>query len=174
MSSQGAGVFLHHRLDPEEVAHRSWTDRFRQYSPSQGWTTFALLILALLVVGWSVTEAEWVESPGLIPVLMWAAIAGGLSWRSCARPGSCSCPPGLILGAAAVLWADGGAERRGGQRDRAVSGKCSTGWTCGGRAANSGGISTDLMPFALMMLTFGWIVGFFSSWFIFRREQRLG
>ena len=35
-------------------------------------------------------------------------------------------------------------------------------------AATSGGISTDLLPFLIMLLALGWIAGFFSSWFIFR------
>lgn len=169
MSGQGAGVFLHHRLDPEEVAHRSWTDRFRQYSPSQGWTTFALLILALLVVGWSVTEADWVESPGLIAILMWAAIAG-LVLAKLRAPWFLLMPAGLLLGAAAVLWQTAARNVEGDnaiERFREMFHRLDVWW----EAANSGGISTDLMPFALMMLAFGWIVGFFSSWFIFRRSN---
>ena len=167
MSTQGAGVFLHHRIDPEAEPHRTWFDRFRQYSPSQGWVAFALLILALLVVGESVEAAGWVKSPGLIPILIWAAIVG-LGLAKLRAPWFLLMPAGLLLGAAAVLWQTAARSVEGDsviERFREMFNRLDIWW----EAANSGGISTDLLPFALMMLTIGWIVGFFGSWFIFRR-----
>ena len=38
-------------------------------------------------------------------------------------------------------------------------------------AAAGGGISTDLLPFFVMLLVLAWVVGFFSSWFIFRHNN---
>ena len=38
-------------------------------------------------------------------------------------------------------------------------------------AAVSGGISTDLLPFSIIVLGATWIVGFFSAWFLFRRSN---
>ena len=38
-------------------------------------------------------------------------------------------------------------------------------------AASGGGISTDLLPFLVMLLAMSWIVGFLGSWFIFRRNN---
>ncbi len=170
MSAQGAGVFLHHRLDPEVAgSHRTWMDRFRQYSPSQGWTAFALLILALLVVGESVDAAGWVKSPGLIAILVWAAIAG-LVLAKLRAPWFLLMPAGLILGAAAVLWQTSARSVEGDsviERFRETFHRLDVWW----EAANSGGISTDLLPFALMLLAIGWMVGFFGSWFIFRRSN---
>ena len=170
MSAQGAGVFLHHRLDPEAVgSHRTWMDRFRQYSPSQGWTAFVLLILALLVVGESVNAAGWVKSPGLIAILVWAAIAG-LVLAKLRVPWFLLMPAGLLLGAVSVLWQTSARSVEGDnaiERFREMFHRLDVWW----EAANTGGISTDLLPFALMLLAIGWIVGFFSSWFIFRRSN---
>ena len=170
MSSQGAGVFLHHQLDPETVrSHRGWMDRFRQYSPSQGWTTVALLLVAALVVGWSVTEAEWVDSPGINTIMIWAVIAG-LLLAKVRAPWFLLMPAGLLLGAAAVLWQTSARSVEGDnpvERFREMFQRLEVWWD----AAYGGGISTDLLPFALMMLAIGWIVGFFGSWFIFRRDN---
>ena len=38
-------------------------------------------------------------------------------------------------------------------------------------AATSGGISRDLLPFSLMLMTIGWLLAYLSSWFIFRRRN---
>ena len=38
-------------------------------------------------------------------------------------------------------------------------------------AATSGGISRDLLPFSLMLMTMGWLLAYFSSWFIFRSRN---
>ena len=169
MSAEGAGVFLHHRLDPEVAqSHRSWLDRFRQYSPSQGWTTFILLILAVLIVGESVNAAEWVDSSGLVPILLLAVVAG-LILAKLRAPWFVLIPAGILLGSLVVLWqtsiqseGDSAVERM-----QEMFHRLDLWW----EAANSGGISTDLLPFVLMLLALGWIAGFFSSWFIFRRSN---
>ncbi len=170
MSTQSAGVFLHHRLDPETIAsHRTWWDRFKQYSPSQGWATFGLLILAILVVGESVTAAEWVESPGLVAVLIWAAIAG-LILAKLRAPWFLLTPAGILMGAVAVLWQTSARSVEGGdaiERIGEMFHRLDLWW----EAAYGGGISTDLLPFTLMLLSLCWIAGFFSSWFIFRRSN---
>lgn len=169
MSAQGAGVFLHHRIDPEVArSHRSWLDRFRQYSPSQGWTTLGLLVLAALIVGESVNAAEWVDSSGLIPILLLSVVAG-LVLSKLRAPWFVLIPAGLLLGALSVLWQTS-LQSEGDnviERMREMFYRLDVWW----EAANSGGISTDLLPFALMLLALGWIAGFFSSWFIFRRSN---
>ncbi len=170
MSAQDAGVFLHHRLDPEAVgSRRAWLDKLKRYSPSQGWTTFALLILAILVVAWSVTDAEWVESPGLNTIMIWAAVAGLLLAKTPA-PWFILIPGGTLLGAVAALWQTSARSVQGEdamERIREMFHRLDVWWD----AAYSGGISADLLPFTLMLLSLGWIAGFFSSWFIFRRSN---
>ncbi len=170
MSSQGAGVFLHHRLDEETIrSHRSLKDRFNQYSPSQGWTAFGLLLLALLVVGESVNAAEWVESSGLLAVLIWSAIAG-LLLSKLRAPWFVLIPVGILLGALAVIWQTSALGIEGENAIDRILGmfrRLDVWW----EAASGDGISTDLLPFTLMLLSIGWIAGFFSSWFIFRRSN---
>ncbi|HBJ31144.1 MAG TPA: hypothetical protein DDY93_07250, partial [Dehalococcoidia bacterium] len=38
-------------------------------------------------------------------------------------------------------------------------------------AANNGGISTDLMPFSLILISAAWMLGFLSSYLIFRYDN---
>ena len=38
-------------------------------------------------------------------------------------------------------------------------------------AATGGGISTDLLPVSLVVLSAAWIMGYFSSWYLFRRTN---
>ena len=49
---------------------------YSRFTPSQGWATLALLLGMLLVVGDSILAANWVETPGLISVIFWGALAG--------------------------------------------------------------------------------------------------
>ena len=48
----------------------------RRFSPSQGWATLGFLALMLVVVGESITSARWVETPGLVLLLVLSAMAG--------------------------------------------------------------------------------------------------
>ena len=170
MSTRGAGVFLHHRLDEATIrSHRTLMDRFKQYSPSQGWTTFGLLLLALLVVGESVNAAEWVESSGLVTVLLWSAITG-LLLSKLRAPWFLLIPAGTLLGVVAVIWQTSARSVEGEdaiERIREMFQRLDLWWD----AAYGGGISTDLLPFTLMLISLGWIAGFFSTWFIFRRSN---
>jgi hypothetical protein len=38
-------------------------------------------------------------------------------------------------------------------------------------AATTGGISTDLIPFTLVLIAMAWLLGYVSAWFIFRRNN---
>ena len=59
---------------PERRSARyEWLQRL---SPSEGWATFVLVAAMLFVVGWSVTDAGWVETPALRTIMFIAAVTG--------------------------------------------------------------------------------------------------
>ena len=146
-------------------AGRSLLDRF---TPSQGWLTVALLTIVLLIVGNSVTSADWVETPNLLEVLIWGA-ATGLILAKLRAPAPLLHLAGLTLGFVVVVW----------QTSSLIEGvplfeQVTELWDrlkVWYEAATSGGISTDLIPISMSFLTFGWLLGYLSSWFIFRSNN---
>jgi transglutaminase-like putative cysteine protease len=143
---------------------------YNRFTPSQGWATFALLIFLLLIVGDSVTVGNWVETPRLTSVLMFSALTG-LLFAKLRLPWFLMLPAGVILGAAIVLWQSTAlAENQDSFTDslREIFTRLDVWYD----AANSDdGISTDLMPFSLILISSSWILGFFSAWFIFRNNN---
>ena len=140
----------------------------RRYSPSQGWATLGFLALMLVVVGESITSARWVETPGLVLLLVLSAMAGMVLAKVRARWYLLQ-TLGLLVGGLVVLWrtslvidAPSTSERVREMFDRLDV------WY---EAATSGGISTDLMPFTALLLSATWLLGFFGSWFVFRRNN---
>ena len=139
-----------------------------RFTPSQGWLTVALLAIILLIVGSSVTSADWVDTPRLLEVLVWAA-AAGLLLAKLRAPAPVLHLAGLTLGFVVVVW----------QTSSLVEGlplfeQVRELWnrlTIWYEAATSGGISTDLIPISLAFLALGWILGYLSSWFIFRSNN---
>lgn len=139
-----------------------------RHSPRQGWATFAFLLMALLIVADSVNAAEWVEMDGMTAIMLWSALAG-LALAKAPGRWFALIPAGFLIGAAAVVWQTASqvegatiAARFGEMRERLAI------WW---EAATTGGISIDLLPFFIAMLSIGWTVGFLSAWFIFRRDN---
>ena len=129
---------------------------------------FLFLAAALLIVGDSVTTADWVETPSLSGVLLWAALAGLMLskvnvhaiWLHLA---------GLAIGFVVVVW-----QTTSLIPDQSILDQVPELWhrlQDWYRAAESGGISTDLLPFALILVSASWLLGYISSWFIFRRNN---
>ena len=137
-------------------------------TPSQGWATFGLLIMTLLIVGESVEAAEWVDSTGLITLLLWSSVVG-LVLAKVRTSWILLIPAGLIIGAMSLMWIAIGTVEGANQaeRIRETIQRLDVWWD----AASGGGISTDLLPFLIMLLAIGWVVGFLGSWFIFRRNN---
>lgn len=142
-----------------------WGERL---SPTEGWTTFGLVVGMLLIVGGSVTSAGWVETPGLRTMMIVAAIVG-LILAKVRAPVVLLHVAGLLLGFVVVVLltsslGDGDSVREQVQELWRRLGD----WY---DAATSGGISRDLLPFTLILMTVGWLVAYTSSWFIFRSRN---
>ena len=69
-----------------------------RFTPSQGWATFGLLIMTLLIVGEAVEAAEWVDSGGLTALLLWSAVVG-LALAKVRTSWLLLIPAGIIIGA---------------------------------------------------------------------------
>ena len=165
MSTPSIGVLLGRQGNHQERRSHPVISWMVKYSPSQGWATFAILLVTLIVVADSINSAGWVESDGLTALLLWSAILG-LALAKVRVPWFILIPAGLGIGLLGIVW----------QASRTVEGdslverlaetnnRLDLWW----EAATTGGISTDLLPFLMILLTLGWIAGFLSSWFIFR------
>ena len=139
----------------------------QKYTPAQGWDTFLLILGAATITGFTVIEADWVETPGLIALILLASVAG-LVLAKIRLPWPILHAAGLGLGFAAVL---GTASTLADARGPASLGEI---WERLGEwygAATSGGISTDLLPFSLVLLSLGWVLGYASTWFLFRSNN---
>ena len=169
MIAQRAAVRLS-RLGPryDKETLQSAYRRLERFSPSQGWVTFGLLLLMLMIVGDSLLKARWVETPGLTLVLALGALTGLVLGKTKAHWALLHIG-GLALGAVVVVWQVSslveGPSRV--DRTRALWDRVTTWYD----AVVSGGISTDLLPFSIAILTLGWILGYLGAWFIFRRNN---
>lgn len=143
----------------------------RRLSPSEGWVTYLVLLLSLLVVTWSVNLASWVQTPTLVGIMLWSTMTG-LVLAKARLHGALLIISAIVIGGLIVYWqastlaeADSFFGRFGELNSRLVA------WW---KAVVSGGISTDLLPFGLMLAAFTWIVGFASTWSIFRLHNVWG
>ena len=167
MSSQAVGTPLGGGRNASRYQHPVLAALDR-VTPSQGWATFGLLIMTLLIVGESVESAEWVDSAGLVTLLLWSSVVG-LALAKVRTSWILLIPAGIVIGALSLMWiAVGSVEGANtAERIRETAQRLDVWWD----AASGGGISTDLLPFLIMLLTISWVVGFLSSWFIFRRNN---
>ena len=155
------------RAQPPDRATALWA-LVQRFTPSQGWAMFVFLVTALLIVGNSVTAAKWVETPSLSAVLFWGATAG-LLLSKVRVPAVALHLAALAIGSVVVVWQTASLVD-----DRSLAGQVQEMWNRlqdWYEAATSGGISTDLLPLTLIILTTAWLLGYLSSWFIFRRSN---
>ena len=143
-------------------------DWFLRLTPKQGWDSFIVLALLVVLPAWTVTDAAWVKTPGLWIIALLSCLVGLLLARVRAPW------PLLILGGLAVglLVVVGQAS--------AIAEGSSPGVRIGDlfrridlwyQAATSGGISTDLLPFTTLVMSLAWLLGLLSAWFLFRRSN---
>ena len=167
MSSQAVGPPISGSRNASRYQHPVLAALDR-VTPSQGWATFGLLIVTLLIVGESVEAAEWVDSTGLTALLLWSAVVG-LALAKVRTSWILLIPAGMIIGALSLMWIAVGSVDGANmaERIRDTSQRLDVWW----EAASGGGISTDLLPFLVMLLSISWVVGFLGSWFIFRRNN---
>ncbi|MFH1140205.1 MAG: transglutaminase-like domain-containing protein, partial [Chloroflexota bacterium] len=133
--------------------------------PNQGWATFLLVLMVVLSVTWSVESADWARTPGLTFVVFTGAMTG-MTLAKLRVHGLILLGLGLLAGVFTVLWflvrfVDGGPWRDG----LTVLGERLKLWYA---AAATDGISSDLLPFTVALVTLVWLLGYTCAWFAFR------
>ena len=138
-----------------------------RWTPEQGWVSLILFVLMLLVTASLVTDARWVELPGLKTTLILAALCG-LVLAKARRHAVLLHPIGLAVGAVVVIW-HGSQIIVGDPFERfGVLGERLSTWY---QVASGDGISTDVLPMSMGILGAAWLLGYIGSWFIFRRSN---
>ena len=140
-----------------------WVQRL---SPRLGWDTFLIVVALVGVPTWSLREADWVQTPGLLWIAFLSALTG-MGLAGVKRSWPWLHLAGLTIGFVVVIWQASSLMESAPLWDqvREVLVRLET-WH---HEAVSGGISTDLLPFTVAMLSLTWLLGYFSSWFLFRR-----
>ena len=160
-----AAFFNPNRSDsPADRDYRvpDWVER---YTPAQGWDTYLLFLLILGAVAWTVRDANWVDTPGILMLVVAASLVG-LGFAKLKAPSPLLHLAAIVLGAALVVWQGSTLAEGDSLPDRLREG-----WTrldLFYEAATTGGISTDLLPFTLGVLAVTWVLGYTGAWFLFR------
>lgn len=140
----------------------------RRFMLTEGWLTFAAVLAPLFIIAWTISEAAWAETPSLYVVLIVGALMGlavakapgvQIVWHA----------GGLAVGAAFVYWQMATLTGAAGWIEpfRVLNARLAA-W---GETATEGGISTDTLPFALMLTVLAWLIAYVSTWAAFHRRS---
>jgi len=138
--------------------------------PSEGWTTFILLLLSVMVAARSVGSVLWVPA-GFYRMALGSVVLGLLLAKIRFNPWRLAIG-GLLLGlylsfhqlislAESATIIDRCAE---------VGTRLFIWW----QALLSGDLSTDTLPFSFILLFVSWLLGFICSWSLFRKRNIWG
>lgn len=140
--------------------------------PREGWSSFALVVVMVIVLGWSLQRAEWVDHLDyLVPVGVAAVLAGtllGITRLSVALV----LPISALLGAGFVLWTIGGEyfpDLDQGGRLILLRGDA-TDWT---RIVIDGGFAPQLSPYAIGLGVLMWVTSFIAGYTLYRHHRVL-
>ncbi|MSQ12458.1 MAG: DUF4129 domain-containing protein [Dehalococcoidia bacterium] len=137
----------------------------RRVTPSEGWLTYGVLLLSLLSVTWSVNDADWVETPSLAGIMALSTFTG-MTLAKVRLRGPWLLLLASVFGGLFVYWQASTLAEAGSflGRFQELNQRMAAWWS----AATSGGISTDELPFGLILAGITWIVGFAAAWSVFR------
>ena len=139
--------------------------------PKDGWIAATLLIFNLVVVVWSVEQADWVATPNLVLLLILATLTGLALYRVPVWS-LILLPVGLGIGLSIILWQlsniklDG--VTVGGTQE--VLERLGLWW----EAARTDSISIDGLPFGFVLMTVTWLAGFLGAWLFLRYQNFWG
>jgi hypothetical protein len=141
-----------------------WWERL---TPREGWTTLLLVYFLFLSVIWSVERAHWVPATPDLLWLVFGSTIAGLLLAKVPLPAFLLQPVGLGLGFVVASWRSAALVPAAdwGQRIDLFEARL-RGWL---EVLRDGGISGDLLPFAFLLALATWALGFWGSWYVFRR-----
>ena len=138
----------------------------RRFSPSEGWDTFLLMYLAVGISAWVLREAEFVSTPGLMGIIFIAALNGMLMAKVRGLIWPIPYIAGLLIGLIVATYQTATL-----LEDQIALTGMFTVWDRVREwydVAVTGGISRDLLPSTLFLLLLAWLLGYISSWFLFK------
>jgi transglutaminase-like putative cysteine protease len=141
------------------------------FRPSDGWLATALMLVNLMIVVWSVGEANWVDTPNLVSLVFLAMITGLVLSRIPAW-GAFLLPVGIGVGGLTIVWRLVNFESR--TVDLADSAELWQRLDLWVQAAKTGSINIDTVPFAFALMVATWLAGFFGVWLFARHGNFWG
>ena len=141
------------------------------FRPADGWATVLLLGLNLMVVVWSVEQADWVPTPNLVSLILLAMLVG-LFLARLPVWGVVVLPLGLLLGLG-VIVAQITAFRAEGM-ELANAAELWQRLYLWYEAARTGSINIDREPFAFGLMVATWLAGYLAAWVFFRHRNFWG
>ena len=143
--------------------------------PSDGWATVFLLALNLMVIVWSVEQADWVPTPNLIALILLAMLTGLALARI--PVGNLVAvlallPAGLFIGFWVVAFQL--TSFRGEGLELANLGELFDRLNLWLVAARTGSINIDRAPFAFALMCLTWLSGYLAAWLFFRHRNFWG
>ena len=143
----------------------SLMDLSKTLSIREGWITFVLTLLPIMVVVSVVKRANWVDTPSLYMIVIVAGI-GSLTLSKINRHWLFLHTSGLVLGGIVVIWqsslltdASEWIVRLDELQYRILL------WL---RVASSPNISNDTLPFSAFVTSVAWLISYISVWSVFR------
>lgn len=141
------------------------------FRPADGWATVLLLALNLMVVVWSVEQADWVPTPNLVSLILLAMLVG-LFLARLPLWGVLVLPLGLLIGLG-VIVAQITAFRAEGM-ELANAAELWQRLYLWYDAARTGSINIDREPFAFGLMVATWLAGYLAAWVFFRHRNFWG
>ncbi|MDH4269055.1 MAG: transglutaminase domain-containing protein [Dehalococcoidia bacterium] len=139
--------------------------------PSEGWVTFVLLLLSVMLAVWSVGSVGWVPTPGLYLLALWGVVLG-LLLAKIRFNGWLLAISGILLGFYLSFYQLTSLVEGATSLDRyAEVGNRLLIW---GQAFVNGNVASDTLPFSLFLLFVSWLAGFICSWSFFRKHNIWG
>jgi len=140
--------------------------------PSEGWVTFLLLLLSVMLAIWSVGSVQWVAAtPGLYLLALWGVVLG-LLLAKMRFNGWLLAIGGLLLGIYLSFYQLTSLVEGATSLDRYA--EVANRLFIWARAFVNGNAISDTLPLSCLLLFSSWLVGFICSWSFFRRHNIWG
>lgn len=141
------------------------------FRPADGWATVFLLGLNLMVVVWSVEQADWVPTPNLVSLILLAMLTGLLLSRV-PLWGVLVLPLGLLIGLGVIVEQITAFRAEG--MELANAAELWQRLYLWYDAARTGSINIDREPFAFGLMVATWLAGYLAAWVFFRHRNFWG
>ena len=141
------------------------------FRPADGWATVLLLALNLMVVVWSVEQADWVPTPNLVSLILLAMLVG-LFLARLPVWGILVLPLGLLLGLGVIVAQITSFRAEG--MELANAAELWQRLYLWYDAARTGSINIDREPFAFGLMVATWLAGYLAAWVFFRHRNFWG